>query len=107
MTTNLDYCPLSTHWPVRSIWARAVLNRIENDRCLEKIDRQRWYRLSNKNRLHADYRHVIHEFNLDDETHAFIKQSEEKSDNIPMQIIQSVLTSLLTLFITRTSGTID
>jgi hypothetical protein len=109
MTTNNEYCSSCQHasyLPVRSTWARAVLNKIENDRCLQTIDRTQWYRLSHSDRLHDQYRERFYQFYEDEETTAFMKQSEEKSDHIPLQIIQSLLTSLLTLFITRTSGRI-
>jgi hypothetical protein len=109
MTTNNEYCSFcqqTSSLPIRSTWARAVLNKIESDRCLENIDRNEWYRLSNKNLLNNEYREFFHEFHEDEETTAFIKQSQEKSDNVPIQIIHSIFTSLLTLFITRTSGTI-
>ncbi len=106
MTTNNEYCQQTSYLPIRSTWARAVLNKIESDRCLQRIDRNQWYRLSRSDLLHDEYRERFYEFHEDEETTAFIKQSEEKSDNVPIQIIHSLLTSLLTLFITRTSGMI-
>jgi len=99
-----SYCQQSNYIPIRSTWARAVLNKIENDRCLQNIDRREWYRLSRTDLLHENYRERFYEFHEDEDTKKFIKQSEEKSDNVPLQIIHSLLTSLLTLFITRTSG---
>ena len=104
---NNEYCSLcqpTYHTPVRSTWARAVLNKIENDRCLQSIDRTQWYRLSNSELLDEKYRERFYQLNEDEETRAFLRQSEEKSDNVPLQIMQSLLTSLLTIFITRTSG---
>jgi len=100
------HCQQSTYLHVRSTWTKAVLNKIENDRCLDNMDRSQWYRLSHNDLLYDEYRQVFYEFNEDEETTEFIKQSQEKSDNIPLQIIHSLLTSLLTLFITRTSGMI-
>lgn len=107
ITTNNEYCShcqQTTYLPVRSTWARAVLNKIENDRCLKNIDRTQWYRLSNEDLLLEKYQERFYEFYEDQETTAFIKESERKSDIIPLQVIQSLLTSLLTIFITRTSG---
>jgi hypothetical protein len=106
MNTNNEYCQHSCQLPLRSTWARAVLNKIENDRCLEKIDRNKWYRLSRSDLLHDEYREQFHQFHEDEETTAFIKQSKEKSDNVFLQMFHSLFTSLLTLFITRTSGMI-
>jgi hypothetical protein len=109
ITNSNEYCSYSqpsTYLPIRSRWARAVLYKVENDRCLQNIDRSKWYRLSHSDLLYDEYRQVFHEFNEDKETTEFIKQSQEKSNNIPLQIIHSLLTSLLTLFITRTSGTL-
>ncbi|CAF0998144.1 unnamed protein product [Adineta steineri] len=108
MITNSNeycsYCQQSSYASVRSTWARAVLNKIENDRCLKNIDRNKWYRLSRSDLLHNEYRERFYEFNEDEDTTQFLKQSEEKSDNIPIQIFNSLLTTLLTLFITRTSA---
>lgn len=104
-SSSCSYCPASSQIHIRSSLARAVLNKIENDRCLQQIDRRHWYRLSNPNLLNDEYRKLFEEFNEDTETNAFIKQSQEKSDCLPLQILQSFLTALLTLFMTRTSGT--
>jgi len=107
MTTNNEYCSYcqqTSYLPVRSTWARAILNKIESDRCLQNIDRSQWYRLSHSDLLHDKYREYFYEFHEDEETKAFIKQSQEKSDNVPLQMIHSLFISLLTLFITRTSG---
>lgn len=107
LTSNNNYCShchQSPVVPLRSTWARAALNKIENDRCLKRIDRSVWYRLPNPDLLQNEYRECFQELYEDEETTKFIKQSIEKSDNVPLQIIQSILTSLLTLFITRTSG---
>lgn len=107
LTTNNEhcsYCQPSTHLPIRSTWARAVLNKVESDRCLQTIDRNQWYRLSHQDLLYEQYREYFYEFSEDEETSTFIRQSIDKSDNIPLQIIQSIFTSLLTFFITRTSG---
>ncbi|CAF0830967.1 unnamed protein product [Adineta steineri] len=101
---DCSYCQQSSYASVRSTWARAVLNKIENDRCLKNIDRNKWYRLSRSDLLHNEYRERFYEFNEDEDTTQFLKQSEEKSDNIPIQIFNSLLTTLLTLFITRTSA---
>ena len=104
---NNAYCSSYSHtspFLVRSTWARTVLNKQENDRCLKSIDRNQWYRLSYSERLDEQYRERFDQFAEDEETTAFIQQCEEKSDNIPLQIIQNILTSFLTLFITRTSG---
>ncbi|CAF3421324.1 unnamed protein product [Rotaria sp. Silwood1] len=99
-----SYCPPSSYVPLRSTWARAVLKKIESDKCLKNIDRNKWYRLSRQDLLYDEYREYFHEFNEDEETTTFIKQSEQQSDNIPLQIFHSILTSLLTLFMTRTSA---
>jgi hypothetical protein len=94
------------HLPPRSTWARAVLNKIENDRYLQTIDRNQWYYLSHSDLLHDEYRECFYQFHEDEETKQFLKQSQEKSDNVFLQMFNSLLTSLLTLFITRTSGMI-
>ncbi|CAF2404073.1 unnamed protein product [Rotaria sp. Silwood2] len=107
MTTNNEYCSYcqpSSYVPLRSTWARAVFNKMQSDKCLKKIDRNKWYRLSRQDLLYDEYREYFHEFHEDEETTTFIKQSEQKSDNIPLQIIHSILTSLLTFFMTRTSA---
>lgn len=108
ISTNNDYCYCqhSSYALVRSTWARAVLNKVQSDRCLKSIDRTKWYHLSHNNLLHDQYRQYFQELYEDEETTAFIKQSETKSDNIPLQIFHSILTSLLTLFMARTSGKI-
>ena len=107
ITMTNNYCSSCEHLsslPIRSTWARAVLNKIESDRCLAKIDRTQWYQLSNKHLLDNQYQKYFQQFNEDKETTDFIQQSITKSDNVPLQIFQSLLTTLLTLFITRTSG---
>ncbi|UJR20955.1 hypothetical protein I4U23_024062 [Adineta vaga] len=109
MMTNMNEycsnCQQSSSYPmVRSTWARAALNKIENDRCLQAIDRTKWYRLSRHDLLDDEYQERFYELNEDEDTKQFIKQSEEKSENVFLQIIHSFMTSLLTLFITRTSA---
>ncbi len=107
MTTNCECCShyqQSSYLPVRSSWARAVLTKVESDQQLENIDRRTWYRLIRSDLLHEEYRKLFHEFHEDAETTAFIEQSQLKSDNIPVQILHSVASSLLTVFIARTSG---
>lgn len=97
-------CQQSNYSPVRSSWARAVLSKIENDQNLENIDRRVWYRLTRSDLLRDEYREFFHEFHEDEETTKFIEESQLKSDNIPVQILHSLASSLLTWFITRTSG---
>ena len=107
VTINDGYCslaPSSSHLLVRSTWARTVLSKIDNDRCLQSLDRTQWYRLSRSDLLDEQYRKKFQQFDEDEETTAFIEQSHKKSENIPLQMIYSLLTSLFTLFITRTSG---
>lgn len=103
---NTDYCPrtVTSNYPVRSSLARAVLTKIDNDRCLKQIDRNQWYLLSRPELIDDQYRHSFDKFHEDQDTKLFIKQSEDKSDSIFMQIIQSFLLTLLTLFMSRTSG---
>ncbi len=107
MATNSDcctYCQQSSYLPVRSSWARAVLTKVESDQQLEKIDRKTWYRLAQSDLLNEEYRKLFHELDEDEATTAFLQQSQDKSDNIPVQILQSLASSLLTVFIARTSG---
>ena len=107
MTTSSDdcpYCQQSSYLPVRSYWARAVLSKVENDQHLESIDRRGWYRLAHIELLRDEHRTLFHELHEDEETKTFLQQSQEKSDNIPIQILHSVASSLLTVFIARTSG---
>ena len=107
MTTNNDHCPYcqqSSYLPVRSYWARAVLAKVENDQHLENIDRRTWYQLARMDLLRDEYRALFHELHDDAETKVFLEQSQEKSDNIPVQILHSLASSLLTVFIARTSG---
>ncbi|CAF0948252.1 unnamed protein product [Adineta ricciae] len=98
------YCQQSSYLPARSYWARAVLSKIENDRNLESIDRRTWYQLARIDLLREEYRQLFVEFHEDEETKAFLQQSQEKSDNIPVQILHSLASSLLTVFIARTSA---
>jgi len=107
MITNNEccsYCQKSSYLPVRSSWARAVLSKVENDQHLENIDRRTWYRLTRSDLLHDEYRECFQELHEDEATTAFLEQSQIKSDNIPVQILHSFASSLLTIFIARTSG---
>jgi hypothetical protein len=108
MTSNNECCSIckqqSSYLPVRSSWARAALAKVENDRSLENIDRSAWYRLLRSDLLRDEYREVFHEFHEDAETTAFLENSQEKSDNIPVQLLHSLASTVLTVFIARTSG---
>ncbi|UJR28568.1 hypothetical protein I4U23_009801 [Adineta vaga] len=110
MTTNKECCSYcqqsssSSYLPARSYWTRAVLSKIENDRDLETIDRRIWYQLIRSDLLREEYRKLFHELHEDEETTAFLQQSQEKSDNIPIQIFHSLASTLLTVFIARTSA---
>ena len=107
MTKNCEYCShcqQSSYLPVRSSWARAALSKIESDQELDNIDRTAWYRLAKIDLLQDEYRLLFHELYEDEDTTAFLKQSQAKSDNIPVQIIHSLASSFLTVFIARTSG---
>ncbi|CAF0842731.1 unnamed protein product [Adineta ricciae] len=97
-------CHQSSYPLVRSSWARAALIKIENDRCLKSIDRTKWYRLSRSDLLHDEYRERFYQLNEDEDTQFFLKQSEEKSENVFLQMIHTLFASLLTLFMTRTSA---
>jgi hypothetical protein len=107
MTDNNNCCPQcqqQTYLPVRSSWARAALSKVQSDQHLENIDRRAWYRLSRSDLLKDEYRALFQELYEDAETTAFLEASETKSDNIPVQILHSLASSLLTMFIARTSG---
>lgn len=107
MNINDGYCslvPSTSHLLIHSTWARTILSKIDNDRCLQSLDRTQWYRLSRSDLIDEQYRKRFQQFNEDEETTTFIKQSQKKSDMIPLQIIYSLLTSLFTIFITKTSG---
>jgi hypothetical protein len=107
MTANNEccsYCKQSSYLPVRSSWARAALTKVESDQHLENIDRRLWYRLARSDLLQEEFRERFEELYEDAETTAFIEKSQEKSDNIPVQILHSLAGSLLNLFIARTSG---
>jgi len=97
-------CQQSSYLPVRSSWARAVLSKVESDQRLENIDRSTWYRLVRSDLLKNEYRELFQELHEDEATTAFLEQSQLKSDNIPVQILHSLASSLLNLFIARTSG---
>ena len=110
MISSSQHCssysfPSVSPWTLRSSWARGILNKIEHDRCLAKIDRTRWYRLSRSNLLDDEFQSKFVQFDEDEETQRFLERSKEKSENILLQIVQSFLLSFLTLFMTRTSGT--
>jgi hypothetical protein len=107
MTSNNEccsYCQQSSYLPVRSSWARVALSKVESDQRLENIDRRTWYRLVRSDLLHNEYRELFQELHEDEATTAFLEQSQIKSDNIPVQILHSLASSLLTVFIARTSG---
>jgi 2-polyprenyl-3-methyl-5-hydroxy-6-metoxy-1,4-benzoquinol methylase len=107
MTTNNEccsYCQQTSILPVRSSWARAALLKVENDQTLDNIDRRTWYRLTHSDLLHEEYRKVFQELHEDEATTAFLEQSQEKSDNFPIQFLHSLASTLLTVFIARTSG---
>lgn len=107
MTTDCEYCSQcqqASYLPIRSTWARVALTKIESDQELENIDRTAWYRLAQIDLLRDEYRPFFHELSEDEDTTAFLKQSQAKSDNIPVQILHSLASSLLTVFIARTSG---
>ncbi|CAF3491763.1 unnamed protein product [Rotaria sp. Silwood1] len=84
--------------------ALVSLSKVENDQRLEDIDRRTWYRLARSDLLRDEYRVLFHELHEDEETTKFIEQSQAKSDNIPVQILHSLASSLLTIFIARTSA---
>ncbi|CAF1453517.1 unnamed protein product [Adineta steineri] len=107
MTSNNDSCPYcekSSYLPVRSHWARAVLSKIDNDQHLENIDRRIWYRLTHSDRLREEYSALFQELHEDEETTAFLEESQAKSDNIPVQVLHSLASTVLTVFIARTSA---
>jgi len=108
MITN-EYCSSCdrlSSLPIRSTWARSVLHKIDNDRCLAKLDRSQWYRLTNENLLDKNYRAYFQQFNEDEETKAFLRQCTDKSENLPLQIVHKLILSFLLLFMSRTSGNI-
>lgn len=98
------YCQKSPYLMGRSRWVQAAIIKSENDQYLESIDRRTWYRLTRIDLLHDEYRKVFQEFHDDEETKAFLEQSQAKSNNLPVQILHSLASSFLTLFIARTSG---
>ena len=98
------YCNQTAAMPVRSSWARMVLTKAQSNQRLNEIDRTVWYRLMRPELLREDYRNLFEQFSEDEETKVFLEQSEEKSDNIPVQMLHSLFSSMLTLFIARTSG---
>ena len=98
-------CQQSSYLPVRSSWARAVLSKIESNERLTNIDRNTWYSLARSDLLHEDHRALFEQLDEDQETKAFLEQSQDKSDNIPVQMLHGLFSSLLTVFIARTSGT--
>lgn len=107
MATNSEccrYCQKSSYLPARSSWVQAAISKVENDQYLETIDRRAWYRLARIDLLREEYRELFQEFHEDEETKAFLEQSQMKSDNMPVQILHSLVSSLLTVFIARTSG---
>lgn len=107
MANNSECCPCcqqSSYLPARSFWVRTMLSKIENDQNLENIDRRKWYRLLRRDLLRDDFRELFHELNEDADTTAFLEQSQAKSDNIPVQILHSLASSVLNVFIARTSG---
>ncbi len=107
MTTNCECCShyqQPSYLPVRSSWARAVLTKVESDQQLENIDRRTWYRLTHSDLLRDEYRELFQELREDEETTAFLDQSQLRSDNLPVQILHSLASTLLTVFIARTSG---
>ncbi|CAF2045488.1 unnamed protein product [Rotaria magnacalcarata] len=97
-------CQKTSYLPVRSSWAKAALTRIESDQHLADIDRRAWYRLTRSDLLLEELRELFHEFHEDEETTEFIDQSQNRSDNIPLQVLHSLASSLLTVFIARTSA---
>lgn len=106
MITNsyCSSCERISSLPIRSTWARAVLHKIDSDRCLAKLDHSQWYRLNNDTLIDDDYRTYFQHFNEDEQTKRFIQQCTDKSDNLPLQIIHSFLLSFLMLFVSRTSA---
>jgi hypothetical protein len=109
MTTATDqdscpHCQQSSYLPVRSSWARIALNKVTSDQRLQTIDRHAWYRLTRNDLLSDEYRVLFDELDEDDETRAFLEQSQDKSDNIPVQMLHSLVSTILTAFIARTSG---
>ncbi|CAF0769143.1 unnamed protein product [Didymodactylos carnosus] len=103
MTSECNCCDHSYTPHFRSTWARAVYNKIQNDRCLEDIDHRIWYKLENNNLLLENIRPLFIQFNEDNDTKEFLQKSYEKSEWLLTQLFHSVVTSLLTLFLTRTS----
>ena len=101
------YCQQTSYLPVRSGWARVALTKIESNQRLDNIDRTTWYRLKHFDQLEEEYRSLFEEFNEDEDTKAFIEQSQAKSDNLPVQMLHSIASSFLTMFIARTSGEFD
>lgn len=108
-TTNHESCPYcqrTSYLPVRSGWARVALTKIESNQRLENLDRTAWYRLKRLDLLQDDYRPSFEEFHEDEDTKAFLERSQEKSDNLPVQMLHSIASSILTMFIARTSGSL-
>lgn len=99
-----EHCNQMTTLPVRSSWARMVLTKAQSNERLQNIDRRSWYCLSRIDLLDEQYRVLFELFDEDDETKEFLNKSQEKSDNIPIQMFHSFFSSLLTVFIARTSG---
>ena len=108
-TTNTECCSQcrpTSYLPVRSSWARAVLTKVESNQRLQDVDRRAWYRFLRAELLRDEYRALVEELHEDEETSAFLEQSQDKSDNIPVQVLHSLVSSMLTMFIARTSGTV-
>lgn len=101
---SCPYCQQTSYLPVRSGWARIALSKVESNQRLENIDRRVWYRLARPDLLDEHYRSLFEEFHEDEDTKAFLEQSQEKSDNLPVQMLHSFASSILTMFIARTSG---
>jgi hypothetical protein len=81
-----------------------VLSKVESNERLASVDRSAWYRLARSDLLHEDHRALFVQLDEDQETKAFLEQSEDKSDNIPVQMLHGLFSSILTVFIARTSG---
>lgn len=109
MTTETNhescpYCQKTSYLPVRSGWARVALTKIESNQRLENLDRTVWYRLKQLDLIDDEYRSLFEQFNEDEDTKVFLEQSQTKSDNLPVQMLHSIASTILTMFIARTSG---
>lgn len=92
-----------TSYRPRNPIVRAVLARLQEDKVHHDNKHEHWYRVDTSRLLSENLCDKFIPFHQDTETEEFLDTCIEKSDRVFTQIFQSVASTLLGLFLTKTS----